>query len=288
MAVKYEKIEKTNNVGLGSDESVTEEHPAFGIVGISRIHSSSPDRLFGSSIRRNPTSVRLRIRRAKRVHNLSEDWYFGKGELVDVELTSAQFADLLTHMNIGDGVPCTIRSVDNVSVPRIPEDDSVEVDRICDGFKEDVRAKSKEIVEIKNEIREILNKKTINKGDRKAIGGLLEKMTRQIVDSAPFVVDMLAEASEKIGTEVKKEAEAFMSMAVERAGIKTLSEMSREEQKGLLLEQGDYGKYGVHADNCCKIHGCKYGEDDCPVVNGLIDERSLCMHCVSDGEDDYE
>jgi hypothetical protein len=23
---------------------------------------------------------------------------------------------------------------------------------------------------------------------------------------------------------------------------------------------------GVHDSRCCQIHGCKYGEDDCPVV----------------------
>ena len=29
-------------------------------------------------------------------------------------------------------------------------------------------------------------------------------------------------------------------------------------------------KYGVHRTHCCILHGCKYGDDDCPVVSGEI------------------
>jgi hypothetical protein len=28
-------------------------------------------------------------------------------------------------------------------------------------------------------------------------------------------------------------------------------------------------QWGVHENHCCKNHGCKYGDSDCPVVLGL-------------------
>ena len=36
---------------------------------------------------------------------------------------------------------------------------------------------------------------------------------------------------------------------------------------------------GVHQNHCCKIHGCKYGEKDCPVVQGTITQAYLCEDC---------
>lgn len=30
-------------------------------------------------------------------------------------------------------------------------------------------------------------------------------------------------------------------------------------------------QWGVHKHHCCKNHGCKYGDKDCPVVLGLCD-----------------
>lgn len=42
-------------------------------------------------------------------------------------------------------------------------------------------------------------------------------------------------------------------------------------------------KYGVHIAHCCYIHGCKYGDEDCPVVSGEVAQKYLCYDC--DGED---
>lgn len=36
---------------------------------------------------------------------------------------------------------------------------------------------------------------------------------------------------------------------------------------------------GVHASHCCKWHGCKYGDPDCPVVNGEVEQEYLCEYC---------
>ena len=38
-------------------------------------------------------------------------------------------------------------------------------------------------------------------------------------------------------------------------------------------------KIGVHRTHCCKIHGCKYGDDDCPVVLGIVKQDHPCEEC---------
>jgi hypothetical protein len=36
---------------------------------------------------------------------------------------------------------------------------------------------------------------------------------------------------------------------------------------------------GVHRTHCCVIHGCKYGDEDCPVVNKKVLQEYLCEYC---------
>lgn len=35
----------------------------------------------------------------------------------------------------------------------------------------------------------------------------------------------------------------------------------------------------VHTSHCCVFHGCKYGDADCPVVNGHAEQEFLCEMC---------
>lgn len=37
--------------------------------------------------------------------------------------------------------------------------------------------------------------------------------------------------------------------------------------------------YQVHLAHCCAIHGCKYGDPKCPVVNGQMLQKYLCEEC---------
>ena len=39
------------------------------------------------------------------------------------------------------------------------------------------------------------------------------------------------------------------------------------------------GSIGVHAAHCCKWHGCKYGDTDCPVANREIEQEYPCEDC---------
>jgi len=45
----------------------------------------------------------------------------------------------------------------------------------------------------------------------------------------------------------------------------------------------DKSRYGVHRTHCCVLHGCKYGDKDCPVVNGEIKQDYTCELCDMDG-----
>jgi len=44
----------------------------------------------------------------------------------------------------------------------------------------------------------------------------------------------------------------------------------------------DIKQIGVHAAHCCKDHGCKYGDSDCPVANGITKQLYPCEDCESE------
>ena len=68
-------------------------------------------------------------------------------------------------------------------------------------------------------------------------------------------------------------------------------QLSLEEQNA--LPEGDQRTpgtrlwYGVHRTHCCKEHGCKYRNDDCPVANGRIKQSGPCEECGLEREGFY-
>ena len=50
----------------------------------------------------------------------------------------------------------------------------------------------------------------------------------------------------------------------------------------------DKNKWGVHTSHCCVVHGCKYGEKECPVVQKQAKQEYLCEYCSEDGFDTLE
>lgn len=41
-------------------------------------------------------------------------------------------------------------------------------------------------------------------------------------------------------------------------------------------------EWGVHLTHCCALHGCKYGDHDCPVTNALASQVYMCEECESE------
>jgi hypothetical protein len=38
---------------------------------------------------------------------------------------------------------------------------------------------------------------------------------------------------------------------------------------------------GVHQTHCCLRHGCKYGDEDCPVESNHVHQTYPCEECLS-------
>jgi hypothetical protein len=204
-------------------------HESYGMAGFFR-SSGGHTNLFGSSISHNHT-IRFRIKTASKERGLNTDWYYGDKELIEIEMSQNQFAELITSMNMGDGVPVTIRRVNGKSMENCPEENKRQL------FEKEFDQKMKELrnklSKLTSDAKQILNeKKSLTKADRETILNQISMLEQEIGSNTPFVLSMFNEQMDKTVTEAKGEVEAFVQNKITSLGIEGL------KAETLMLQEG--------------------------------------------------
>lgn len=246
-------------------------HESYGMVGFNRIScGGAPRRMFGSSLRDHQTIVRLEVKAGQRTHDLSRDWYgsaHGRS-FITVDLTAAQFAELLTTMNVGDGVPCTIVRLDGKSVEE-PPDEPLEVEKVRTGFKKHASKLAVKMGVFRDEVKSLFeSRKSVSKQDRTEIVKQIDLLIQEVRSNMPYVLDQFEEASEKVVTAAKAEVEAFVMHAVVTTGLNILAEGKGPKALTDGLPRTPDGR----VDNCSLANGEREG--DCQVCGGACPDRS--------------
>lgn len=109
------------------------KHKSWGMIGLSRVFYSGSRELFGSDVT-NHTGITLTIKHAQKSRELGRDWTMGDDMIIRVVLSPNQFAELVSNMNVGDGVPCTIDFIQGEGyIDFLPDDNKlvkIETDRM--------------------------------------------------------------------------------------------------------------------------------------------------------------
>jgi hypothetical protein len=143
--------------------------------------------------------------------------------MMELDLSNVQFAELITTMNQGSGVPCTLRLAEGRQMEN-PPNERLEAQQIRDDFKEKAAQVARNMTESMEKIDEILNKKAVGQGDRKQVRELLGLIVQDVKSNLPFWLKSFHEATGKIVASAKTEIDAFMTNAVMSAGYKALGE----------------------------------------------------------------
>lgn len=213
------------------DNDKRKEHPSYGVAEFSRISSSGNKPLFGSSIGHSQT-IELRIHRAEQIRSDSSyDRYHPTEQLIVVEMSQTQFAELITNMNYGSGIPVTIRRLNGER----PEDPPVENKRQqhSDEFKQRMVEFSQRLVKDSENLKTFLTKPKLSKEDKRVMKIMFEHLTTEIKNNIPFFERMFEEQMDKTVVEAKGEIEAFITNAVTQTGLETL------RKEGLMLGIGE-------------------------------------------------
>jgi len=198
------------------------KHESYGMVSFS--HRSGNPKLFHSALENHYNYITLSVKTCTLLRGEDGDRLFGPmhGDIVEVDLSASQFAELLTTMNVGMGAACTIRSIGNKTLERPPDIDSTPENMRIE-FKARAKSFSKKILERANGVAELLKKPTLNKADRASIGDIIRTVAQELEKNIPFFVEMYQEATGKVVDAAKAEIEGFMVSAVRQAGLAALA-----------------------------------------------------------------
>jgi hypothetical protein len=196
-----------------------EKHPSYALARFSRI-SGGHRALFGSSIQSQQT-ITLTITRARHDRSSNNDWYYGQEELIEVEMSQNQFAELITSMNMGQGIPVTIRHINLERYPNPPFQSKADIfagefAKSMHNFTIDMKKLVEQSVDM------LKNKATIGKGDRDVILKNIDQLVSHISSTIPFVSQQFQESMEKTVVEAKSEIEAFIENKIRTTGLEAL------------------------------------------------------------------
>lgn len=192
-----------------SDERVTDSHPAFGMIGAYRTQVGPPGAaVFDSDIRHQHTVV-VKIQRAERTRELARDWIHGRDELIEIEMSEAQWASFVSSMNTS-GVPCTLRRIGNEQVERVDY-----APRLEHSIDETRRAADEAFADIKEAFEEYQAQPT--KGNLRTLQARIENATPNVV----FAGKSLGEHAENVVQKARADIEAMVTAHAERLGIET-------------------------------------------------------------------
>lgn len=207
---------RTAKTGLGREDGEYEEdHPAFGTASVTRAHGT-PRTLFQSDIQHSETIV-LSIHRATRGRMLMRDWVHPRKELIEIEMSLAQWGSLVSAMGIGSGVPVTIRRTeDDPFVPGLPYEPRIatvvgeakgKVGALFANAKSSLKVLA-DAIEGKKGIREIRDALRYH-----------ESVIANAEGNAEFAVKSVTEATEHVVGQAKSDIEAYAIRAAASVGI---------------------------------------------------------------------
>ncbi len=209
------------------DDETRYTHPAFGQMAVSRVRGST--RLYGSDFEHR-ACLRIRIAHSELCRSLSRDWHHERGEIIEVELSEAQWATFVSSPNTGGGEPCTIRHIDGKQMPRIEARD--EKDNYAPEVKDRIDRASNAINALAAKLRNgALD--GVSKARAKEILNHVETAQREFTANVPFVVKSFGEHVETRVEKAKTEIHGWMTSTIQRAGLQALAE---RDGAPLLLE----------------------------------------------------
>lgn len=200
-----------------------ESHESFAMLGFSRQQSSHGVVLHGSDLKHN-TIIEMQLKHSTKKRGLSHDWYHASERIATVQMSQNQFSELITSMNMGDGVPVTLTYSEKDGKMAAPEFSSI-VDTHRDDFHQQTKDVAKDAKDLLAAMKKILSGSgTVKKTDREELINHVEKVVREIGANMPYMEKSFAEAMDSVVTDAKGTIEAFYQHRVIETGLEALEQ----------------------------------------------------------------
>lgn len=176
--------------------------------------------------------IQITIKTAEVTRHLNRDWVMGDKILCQVKLTPMQWAEMLTLMNYGDGVPCTIQYTEKDGYIKFKDEEDKldlllkETDEKVDKGKEYIKNAESKIINLANE------KKISKKVAEELLFELGEADSCFGGHSIDFIKQQAREHIENMAIQAKANITAYVDSKIYTTGIQELEKLKLENKKG--------------------------------------------------------
>jgi len=204
------------------------KHPSYANLYIGRSQCSGQQALFGSSIKHHDI-ITLRISPAYMDRDLNYDRYYAENHpYIEINMSQSQFAQAITSLNMGAGVPVTLRQINGEYIEPCPFVDKRE--QFSNEFREDMNELTKKIKETTKAVEDLIqNKRTFTKADKEQILSTLHSVSQQLSSNYPYMFSMFNEQMDKTVTEAKAEIESHLQARMEDVALKAMGKSQEQE-----------------------------------------------------------
>ncbi len=205
----------------------TYRHPSYATIGFYRQQTHDHD-LFGSSIKHRNT-ISCVIYNASLTRDLSSDWIHGENKLIEVEMSYSQFAEAITSLNMGTGVPCTLQYLKG--------SDKIPPCHFSDKKKEFTNELTKQLTNTSQDLNDLIaemdalfSKKNLNKSDKENIMSKMRIIQANMNQNITFMFEQFQKQMDKTVVEAKGEVEAFVQNKIQQIATMAISEKQDESK----------------------------------------------------------
>ena len=196
------------------------------MIQFSRIHSSGKHYFFGSDLPTNDF-IELTIEQGVKESDLSTERYhndYSGKTYCKVQMTPNAFAELITRMNIGDGIPCSVTVVDGKIIPQ--EENQRENRKMFTHrkFKERMGTFAEELQVKSKEMERIMKKQSLSAQDKKDVVWAYQKLVQELSSNIPFFMECFQETMDDVVLEAKQQIDAALMNKVTTLGLQALQD----------------------------------------------------------------
>jgi len=203
-------------------------HPSYGIIGFSRVSSGGKHTFFGSEL---PVDnwIEMTVLKGSIERDLSKDWFHAEGRepLIKIRMTPMQFSEMITTLNHGDGVPCTLIKLNDNDIQQEQNRAENRTEITHRQFKKRMSDFAKSIAEHQNKVKALVKKKTLSKEDQRELLITNEWMTAELTRNIPFFIECFQEAMNTVVADAKMEVESAIQHKIKMLGLIELHKQNK-------------------------------------------------------------
>ena len=205
-------------------ETERHTHESFGQISFTRTVGGNTN-FYGSELPQDHY-ISLEIHHSEIERELTQDRYYNKGQILRLRMSSGQFSELITSLNSGTGIPCTIERLQGKKIESIPVLESRK-DFVHRKFEDRMKEFAVKLKTKQDRVKELSNKKTLSKEDQKELNWTVEWITQEVTSNIPFFAKCFQETMDDVVFEAKLEVENAIQHKISVLGLNALHEENR-------------------------------------------------------------